>query len=85
MHEAAALQEDLRRAGVEPFAWIINQSLSMLSGLKDPVLLGRAGAEIAIIRNIREDLAARTFGIPFMTADQLLPALLKKQHLQKAQ
>jgi arsenite-transporting ATPase len=85
MHEAAALQEDLRRAGVEPFAWIINQSLSMLSDLKDPVLLGRAGAEIVIIRQIRENLAARTFGIPFMTADQLLPALLKKHHLQKAQ
>jgi arsenite-transporting ATPase len=84
MHEAAALQEDLRRAGVEPFAWIINQSLSMLSDLKDPVLVGRAAAEVAIIRNIREHLADRTFGIPFMTGDHLLPALLKNPHLEKA-
>ena len=27
VHEAAALQQDLRRAQIEPYAWIINQSL----------------------------------------------------------
>jgi len=26
--EAASLQEDLRRAGIEPWAWIVNQSLA---------------------------------------------------------
>ena len=56
----------------------------MLSDLKDPVLVGRAGAEVAIIQNISQNLANRTFGIPFMTGDQLLPALLKKPHLEKA-
>ena len=37
MHEAAVLQRDLERAGIRPYAWVINQSLSPLS-LRDPVL-----------------------------------------------
>ena len=28
IHEAARLQEDLRRAGIEPFAWVVNQSFA---------------------------------------------------------
>jgi arsenite-transporting ATPase len=36
VHEAAALQEDLRRAHIEPFAWVINQSL-LHSGSCDPL------------------------------------------------
>ena len=28
MHEAARLQEDLRRAGITPFAWIVNQTFA---------------------------------------------------------
>ena len=39
--EAAALQDDLRRAGIEPFGWVINASLTG-SGTRDPVLLARA-------------------------------------------
>jgi arsenite-transporting ATPase len=35
--EAAALQEDLRRAKIEPYAWIINRSL-VGSGTRDPLL-----------------------------------------------
>jgi arsenite-transporting ATPase len=41
VHEAAALQEDLRRAGLEPFAWLVNQSLQ-LAGPRDPLLRARA-------------------------------------------
>src|SRR5690606_13843447 len=37
VHEAAALQRDLRRAEIEPYAWVINQSLSPLA-VTDPVL-----------------------------------------------
>ena len=40
--EAAMLQDDLRRAGIEPFGWVINASLTG-SGTHDPVLLARAG------------------------------------------
>jgi arsenite-transporting ATPase len=44
VHEAAALQEDLRRAGIEPFAWVVNQCLAPLL-VKDPVLAQRRASE----------------------------------------
>ena len=44
VHEAAGLQSDLRRAGIEPFAWVINRSL-LASGTRDPVLASRAAHE----------------------------------------
>ena len=42
--EAAQLQADLRRAGVEPFAWVINSSLAA-SGARDPLLRSRVAIE----------------------------------------
>ena len=41
--EAAALPDDLRRAQIEPFAWVINGSLAATQP-KNPVLRARAGA-----------------------------------------
>ena len=32
VHEAARLQNDLRRAGITPYAWVINQSLGIAGG-----------------------------------------------------
>ncbi len=40
VHEAASLQEDLRRAHIEPFGWVINQSFAE-SGSRDPLLVAR--------------------------------------------
>jgi arsenite-transporting ATPase len=50
MREAASLQDDLNRAGIKPYAWLINQSLSMHSGISD-LLKSRANAEIEVIKN----------------------------------
>ena len=36
VHEAARLQADLRRADIEPFAWIVNQSFAT-DAVRDPV------------------------------------------------
>ena len=47
VHEAARLQEDLLRAGIQPFAWVINQSFSS-DGFRDPVLVERGVQEIAV-------------------------------------
>ena len=77
MREAAALQEDLKRAGIGTYAWVVNQSLSMHKGILDPLLKSRALAEADVIHNIRENLAERTFGIPFLPEENLLPALLE--------
>ncbi|WP_133439686.1 hypothetical protein [Chryseobacterium salivictor] len=77
MQEAASLQQDLKRAGISPYAWMINQSLSMVPGITDPLLKSRAHAEEEIISNIKENLTERIFGIPYMPVKDLLPELLE--------
>jgi len=77
MREAAALQEDLKRAGIGTFAWVINQSLSMQQNLKDPLLKSRALAEVEVINKIDETLTERIYGIPYLPQENLLPALLE--------
>jgi len=76
MREAASLQDDLERAGIHPYAWVINQSLSMQQHITDPLLRGRAAAEIEVIKNIETKLADKTFGIPYIPEKNLLPALV---------
>ncbi len=44
VHEARALQDDLARAGIAPFAWVVNQALTPIA-VRDPVLAARRAAE----------------------------------------
>jgi len=53
VHEAAQLQDDLKRAGIRPFAWVINQSLSPLA-LDHPLLKTRQGNEQRFIEEVRQ-------------------------------
>lgn len=76
MREAEALKNDLIRAGITPYGWVINQCLSAVDNLKDPLLKKRALSEGAIIKNVQETLSKRTFGIPYLTEEKLLPALI---------
>lgn len=76
MREAAALQEDLKRAGITPYAWVVNQSLSMQAAIKDPLLKSRARAEGEVIQTIENSLTQRIYGIPYLPKEELLPALL---------
>lgn len=64
VHEATQLQEDLRRADIEPFAWIINQSFQPLA-VSDPVLQQRKRSEIPYIREVSESLAQRFAVVPW--------------------
>ncbi|MBL8855134.1 MAG: arsenical pump-driving ATPase [Planctomycetaceae bacterium] len=64
VHEAAALQRDLRRAEIEPYAWIINQVLSTLP-LTDPLLKQRQRHEQKYLREVREKHASRVAIIPW--------------------
>ena len=66
--EASALQDDLRRAQIEPFAWVINGSLAA-ARTRDPVLRARAIAEIAQIKKVKNQLARRVALIPFQTEE----------------
>ncbi len=54
VHEAAALQADLRRAAIEPHAWIINQSLAA-SQTREPLLAARGRAEIPYIQEVLDE------------------------------
>jgi arsenite-transporting ATPase len=76
MREAEGLQNDLQRAGIVPFAWVINQSFASLSQLKDPVLRKKASAEIPIIQYVENNLSTKTFCIPYISESNMLPALL---------
>lgn len=67
--EATALQADLRRAGIEPYAWVINASLAA-AGIRDPLLLERASSEVAEIEKVRTTLAERVAIVPWQ-ADEL--------------
>ena len=59
VHEAERLQTDLRRAGIEPFAWVIDQSL-LASGTRDPVLVQRGAYEAPFIEHVRQVSARRS-------------------------
>ena len=64
VHEAQALQADLRRAGIEAFAWIINQSLAA-SGTRDPLLRLRAENELPYIREVLAANEGRAVLLPW--------------------
>ena len=51
IHEAMQLEGDLARAGIEPFAWVVNQSLTPLE-VTDPVLLARRAHEGPHLREL---------------------------------
>ena len=63
--QAAALQDDLRRAKIEPYAWVINKSLAA-SGTTDPLLIARLDGERRQVARIASGLAQRTFMLPWL-------------------
>ncbi|SNS76506.1 arsenical pump-driving ATPase [Actinomadura mexicana] len=62
--EAAALQNDLQRAGIEPYGWIINATLTG-TATRDPVLRARAALERPHVHRVRDQLAARAWLLPW--------------------
>ena len=64
VHEAAQLQRDLRRAGIEPFGWVINQSLFPLD-IQDPVLVSRQRYEAKFLREVGVQHASQVALIPW--------------------
>ena len=64
VHEAAQLQDDLLRADIEPYAWVINESLSPLS-VTDPGLRARRLHELPYIKEVMQQHASKTVIIPW--------------------
>ncbi|MBK9266757.1 MAG: arsenical pump-driving ATPase [Polyangiaceae bacterium] len=70
VHEAAALQRDLLRAEIRPFAWVVNQSLVPLS-VTDLVLARRRVNEVRFHAEVRE-LASRVALVPWSNPKALV-------------
>ncbi|NGO62109.1 arsenical pump-driving ATPase [Rhizobium daejeonense] len=62
--EAGALQDDLRRAHIEPYGWVINKSMA-ITGTCDPLLRSRITGEASQIARVREHFASRVYGVDF--------------------
>ena len=77
VHEAAMLQADLRRAQIEPFAWVINQSFAE-SGSRDPLLVARGHGEAQFIREVVEKHSKRTAIVPWVTEEPTGPERLQQ-------
>ncbi|MDP1563716.1 MAG: arsenical pump-driving ATPase [Pirellulaceae bacterium] len=82
VHEAAALQRDLRRAEIEPYAWVINQVLSPLP-LTDPLMKQRQSHEQKYLREVKEVQANRVVIIPWQIEPPIgLQALSRLTHAE---
>jgi arsenite-transporting ATPase len=80
--EASALQEDLRRASIEPYGWVVNRCLSA-SGTTDPLLRQRAAHEQNELKRIAGGLAKRLAILPLM-AEEPVGVRLLRELLEKA-
>jgi len=74
--EAAHLQDDLRRAGIEPWGWIVNGSLSAAS-TEHPILKRRAATERPQIEKVRNDLSTRYAVVPLYAEEPVGAAKLR--------
>ena len=63
--EAAGLQNELRRAGIEPWAWIVNNSIAA-SQPASPLLKRRAANEMAVIERVASTHARRLAVVPVL-------------------
>jgi arsenite-transporting ATPase len=75
--EAAELQADLRRAGIEPYAWVVNGSLAA-AGSTDPLLRQRIRAELAQIALVRDQHAKRVAIVPWLVEEPVGPERLHR-------
>ncbi len=64
--QAAALQDDLRRASIEPYAWVLNKSV-LAAGTRDLLLAARLAGERRQIERMSSGLARRLFALPWLT------------------
>jgi arsenite-transporting ATPase len=66
--EAARLQEDLKRAGITPWGWVVNASLAA-TGTTHPILAARARTEAPEIAKVQGGLADRLAVVPMQAED----------------
>ena len=67
-HEAAALQEDLQRAGIAPFGWIVNRCFAF-SGTRDPALCAKGVDELFYLNEILDRHAQKMVISPWVARE----------------
>ena len=75
--EAERLQADLRRAGIEPYGWVINASLAAAE-TTHPTLRARARAELAHIERVQQSSALRTWLVGWQSTPPVGPEGLRE-------
>lgn len=80
--EAANLQQDLRRAEIEPWAWVINSSLAAAKP-SSPFLVTRASRELPLINDVTEQFAERIALTPLQNEEPVGAALLAKWQVKR--
>lgn len=68
VQEAANLQADLRRAGIEPWAWLINHSL-LQAAVSSPLLQQRAERQLPHIEAVEQQHACRYAVVPLLAEE----------------
>jgi arsenite-transporting ATPase len=68
--EAANLQSDLRRAGIEPWAWVINNSVAATT-VSSPLLKCRAHNELREIEAVSKRYASRYALVPLLREEPI--------------
>ncbi|MFM5168607.1 arsenical pump-driving ATPase [Aeromonas veronii] len=76
VQEAANLQADLRRAGIEPWGWLINHSLQQ-AAVSSPLLQLRAERQLPHIEAVEQQYASRFAVVPLLAEEPVGPDALR--------
>jgi len=86
--QAKLLQDDLRRANIEPFAWVINKSI-LAANTHDPLLQARLTGEAQQMAKVENGLAQKTYVLPWLAQPPIgveaLGRLVAKSESARAQ
>lgn len=77
VQEAANLQTDLRRAGIEPWGWLINHSLQQ-EAVSSPLLQLRAERQLPHIEAVEQLHASRYAVVPLLAEEPVGPDALRR-------
>ena len=75
--QAAALQDDLRRADIEPFAWLVNKSL-LATDTTDPLLRARLDSERKQMARVADETKHAVIVVPWTAEPPVGVAGLKR-------
>ena len=66
MSQSSALQDDLRRAGIEPYARVLDKSV-LAAGTHDPLPAARPAGERSQFKRMTTGLTKRILRLPWLT------------------